>query len=657
MATLSGRCLVPRATTARLTGTVTLEAEPVASVTGTVTLSRAMADACLAPERHVRCLVYLGIGGAWVLADGLTGTVEWGRSRNVVTDWARFTIADSRTARFHASSVAKGGVPVRIDLRVRSHWKDATKTVFVGRTLSSSNEGAMTPTATYRAEGLAGAWGKAGRRASVRQGALSGGRRGAVLKAWAQAAGLSTVGMVIPDGGSVPKAVDLVSVTGQALLDEFALVEGWSFRPRTDGTIEILEAGFSAGASRFDFTPETTDSAPLEQLPDRPVTYYTLTGTTIDESKLGQRQTVTANAATPSGTAQVSITYEGDVEVFRTWREGSQLEEKRHEIVTEWNRTADGLPTGQMSRRRHVVTGWVNPECAVALGVLCWDGRYHLTQAWAWQLESEVLEELTWGDCSIERKTTTTRRFYAPLGFRSNPPDDCLRQDGTYRSVEPGQTTDALIEVAKEIVDYETDGSETAKRVEVWGWVPDGYENAVGPPSVDTAKERYWIANVLVGAQAQGYSGVSSANGGALAAAGQGSGAPRANATEPQHKTKPMQLTFEVADSGFPYREASMTIAGAQTLAELQVAAEVLSEEGLGTRYALQHAGIVGLEPADPVTITGALKRDSETGTAERVRALVAKAARVDDISCSVDVKTGAFDQKTSVLVPWRKTR
>ena len=659
MTQLSGRVLVARTATPALSGTVDIPAEPAASFGGTVSISRAMQIACSGRTRHVRVLVYIGVNGAWTLLDGLTGRVEWGQTLDVVSDWARFTVADQRACRWHASSLAAGGVPVRIDLRVRTNEADSTQTVFVGRTLSGSNADALRPKATFRCEGLAAAWGKRGRHASVSRGARSGYRRGDALKAWAAAAGLPTVGMVIPDGGRCVKAIDLVSETGQSLLERFALVEGWHFRPRTDGTIEILDRDYVNGAARFAFTPTTYDSLG-ETLPDRPITYWTLTGTQIDESRLGQRSTVTANASTPAGSASVSVTYEGDVEVYRTWTEGigrGQLQERKHEVFTEWNRTADNLPTGQMKSRRHLVWGWVNPECAVALGTLCWDGKYHLTQSWSWRIVQEIVETLTWGDCTIERKTTTTKRYYASLGFRSNPPANCLRQDGTYRSVDAGQTEDALIEVGKEIADYKTDGSETAKRVEIWGWVPDGYESAVGPPPADTAKERYWIANVLVGAAAASHAGVRAANGGALSSSSAGAQVPRANGTEPQHKTDPIQLTYEISGSGFPYAEGSATVAEAQSVPELQVAAEMIAESQLGTRYPLDHAGLVWLQVGDPVTVTGISSRDAATGTVTAVRNLAARAGYVESMDLSVDTASGAFDGKTTVLVPWRAQR
>lgn len=661
---IRGRVTVARAAGAYFGGDVSLRGDDGAYVSGWVSLGTALSDSCAAATRHVGCTVSLSIGGAWVPLDGVTGVVSWGRSLDVVADWARFSLADSRVARYHASSIAAGGMPVRIDLRVRSTSGDATVLAFLGTTVASSNAEPLRPVASMRAEGLATAWGRRGRRASVTRPAAQGMSRGAVLAAWATAAGLSTDGMVIPAGGRVSKAIDLVSLTGQDLLARYGLVEGWHFRPRTDGTIEILEAGYTDGGSRYDFTASNYYSL-AERLPDRPATYYTLTGAQLDEEKLAQRRTVTRNGATASGgSVEVTIQYEGAAEVYRTWRtDAGTLRERKYEVTTEWNRDAEGRPTGQMSARHTVVSGWLNPEVALVDGTICYDGKYHLACSWTWGVMQTIDEALTWGDCYLEVKVTTAKRYYAPLGLSSNGAANCLRQDGSYRSVAAGQTADALIETSKEVVEYQADDSTTVKRVEVWGWGLDGEETDAGPPAVTVPVESYRVVQLLAGAAARNYAGgytasAAGANGGVTSQAQSGAlpRPPAARANEPQHRLDPMQLTFEVSGSGYPYAELDATIAEAQTMAELRMAAEVIAAVQLGTRYAVEHPGVAGLEPGDPVTLTATLKRDSLTGDEERVRALDAVAGYVDDIEWSYDTASGAFDARTEVLVPWRRT-
>ncbi len=642
-ARLSGRIRIPRAVTPALSGTITVRADPAASFGGTVLVSRALARACLAPERHVGCAVYLGLGGVWTRADTARGTVEWGRGRNTTEDWARFTLVDSRCARFHASSIAAGGVPVLIQMRLRTNEVDVTETVFSGETVPTSNADALRPAGTFTAKGLSSAWGKRGRRGTVRSGALAGHRRGDLVRSWAAAAGLETTGMVIPDGGEIAKRAELISLSGAELLARFRLVEGWQYRPAVSGAIEVLEAGYSDGPSRFDFGPETY-AAFTELLPDNPATFYTLTGAQLERPT---RRTATVNA----GETMVSVTFEGAAEVFRTWRHGSGLSEKLHEVTTEYNRTADGLITGQMRSRKHVVTGWVNPETAVAVGVLCADGKYHPTPDWVWQVEGITDEALTWDGCELREKTTTIKRWYAPLGFRTHVPSDCLRVNGEYRYGASG-SADELVEVAKEIATY-GGGSEN---IIVFGWVVYGLETVVGATA---PAEAYQLVNALGHTITGAVSPVSQmigANGALLEAPAIASGSPAASPTEPVHQISPMQLTFEVCGTGYPYAETAITVEEAQSMEELQTAADVLTET-LGPRYLVDHWGLLGLDVADPCTLTGMLARDGETHATERVRNLYLKPMLVDDVAYSYDFATGSFRQKTHLLCPWKRSR
>lgn len=663
-AAIRGRVTLARAEGAHFGGAVTLRGNDGISFGGTVTLGTALSDSCAAATRHVGCVVSLAIGGMWVPVTGVMGVVSWGRSLDTVADWARLSLADSRVARNHVSSLAAGGALVRIDLQVRTASGDATVLGFVGLTVASSNAGALTPVATIRAEGLATAWGRVGRRASVARPAASNIPRGDVISAWAGAAGLSTDGMVIPAGQRVWKAIDITSVTGLDLLTRYALVEDWHFRPRTDGKIEILEAGYTGGASRFDFAPENY-YALSEVLPDRPATYYTLTGAQLDEDSLGGRRIVSRNGTTAGGAAiEVTIEYEGSAEVYRTWRTGiGTLDERRHEVTTTWNRDAEGRPTGQMATRKTIVTGRVNPEAPLSTGTPCFDGKYHASCSWTIGTVGTVDEVLTWGDCYLQRKVTTATRYYAPLGLRGNLAADCLRQDGSYRSVTFGQTADVLMETSREVVDYEADDSTTVKRIEVWGWGISGDDSEAGPPVVTVPLETYRVVQLLAGVAARDYAGgylagASGANGGTTAQQHIGSvpRPPAASATEPQHRLNPLQLTFEIEGSGYPYRELNATIAEAQSLAELATAAEVIAASQLGTRYTVEHPGVAGLEPGDPVTLTATPKRDSATAGEERVRELDDTAAYVESVEWTYDTASGAFDQRSTVLVPWRRT-
>lgn len=675
MASIRGRVTATRGTAAQIAGDVEMQGSGGVAVTGSVTVDRQALDAFLAFPQHVGVSVWMAPGGVWERLEGLIGPVEWGEDLDSVASWASFAVSDSRAPHFAASSLTAGGIDVRIYVQARSADGAGSWLVFCGVTEGGRATDAIGPEVSFRCVSRTAMWGR--QRGSIASSAHGGRTRGELLSAACAAAGVGTAGMTIPDGATMRRPWEAVSVTMGDLLGRIALVEGWRYRPLPDGTIEILPDGHTAGPARHTFSTENVYSF-AEEPPERPVTRWTLTGAKLDARSAAPDEpwvdSTTAPGSAGEPTVTVSVRMLGAAEVYRQVDEvlnGKLV--RRTQITSTWVMTSvpSGLgyaqvPTSRLSTRETVVSEWYSAKTSsdAGWGVLCPDGVYRESLTETFRPVTRVMETLTWQysdpvpqqaqQCYLQSKTTEVWRYYAPLD--SDP--TYTRAETTWIDASGVTEYRNPIEIYRlvsyELAEYSSSDAATALRIELQSWAVTGQRTRSDPPDPDLTVpvETCTLTNVVTNgavriSPSQFQQSSSGATGGGTASVQTGPlpRPPSASASSPQYRTEPMQVVIAVGSSGYAARFEASTISDAESKEELKRIGRRWVEEGrdgFGTRYAIAHPGLPSLAVGDPVAITNS------------TYSLSAAAGFVERISRSLDPASGGYDQTTVVVVPWR---
>lgn len=625
-----------------LTGTGTIPISTTAgALTGTATPDRSLALGYLSRMRRNRYSIVFLLGGVAYEVEGLQGDIVLSGTLDDLAPSLRFTVSDARVARFAAGSWAGGGIPVRLFVRCLSVDGGTTHLAFEGVTRATTNDQQISPRATFTAEARSGIWERLKGSASVRYPST----RDAAITAWASSVSADTTGMVLPTMARLTLPLDLTAVTGADLLRRFGEMEGFHFRARVDGTVEILGAGYTSGAPRVTFSVFNTFSATPETPPSSPPTSWTLTCQT-PENPQHERRTVRLTDPA-SGGPQVTARYdEWDAEVYRCVDSG----DFKVEIWSTWVQLGS-VTTDRLLARRTLVTMRTAPECAVAYpGAVEWSDRKYRRGAEPGTMipAFDVNETLTWGNCSLLSQLTTVHGYYAAKGGAGLSRTERLYWDGSYRI--PIATWQMI---ARETATWSESSGATVKKVVSEAWVEDdSYTDTYGGADpLEIPVEHFVVANVASvalakrpGASEYTQSSIAGNLAGAMqTVSGAMPGAPASQPGRTQRIVVPAQLCYEIDSSGYPDNPVEATIVGAQGTGDLINVVRRRASVAHGTLYRLRFPGIAGLREGDPVHLLFADRALDED----------AYLLALQSTYCTYSTDTGAWTMEATALVPW----
>lgn len=636
------RVTATRSTAAQVGNVVTPGTNNPAQCGALVPVSRAAALGYLANTRYNGLSVWAYIGGAWEELLGIRGVVEWSNGTLDKADaYARFTLADDRVARFGASTISAGGIPIAIYVSCYSASGGAEWREWCGVTQASSNTENLLPAAQIQCEG----WQTVLERQKGAAQAEPGSTRGDLILSALSGIGFSASGLLIPDGKTLTIPVDLAKTTPAELLRKVGEMEKFHWRCISDGTIEILPDSYLLGPPTIALDDDAIYTL-TEQLPNRPPTSWTLTGVTPSPRSEAGRNTVRAtNPDAPAGSEPVvTVTYDGDVEVYRCIEEPGVRKTERWRT---WVKNVLGQMTGQLEAERTLVTEWFSPECGVNHGVAWSDGRYRLEASpGVFRPVREVYTTLTWLGCYLVGQTTTVKAYYGPLDSYGYTRADCLRWNGEYRT-----PTDTFTEIGREEITWYINDTGVTQRIASYAWADNGYFTRSDPPDPDITipTESYKLVNVSVlsstAVQGAGDATQTSQGAGGGATSQQGGElvkVPSASPTRPQQTIVPAQITYEVTGTGYlPWSTQEVCDLAQDTEDLLNIARRRASIE-LGTREPLTMPGVKGYMAGEPLSITAAERTLDKAG------------AYAESVVHRFNLQTGEWTMTVVPLIPMR---
>jgi hypothetical protein len=259
-------------------GTLSVIGYATAPALGTLSVDRTLFLAFYSRVRLCRPDVFV----AGELMPNLVDTVEVDDSLDDPISYATFTLSDKRVAFFDAATLSNGERAVEIDFWAGPPGGVLPWMAFVGDTETSTNSMPYRPRGQFRAVSKSARW--ANLLGCLNLPALSGLRRGAIIVAYAESAGvaIANAGQVAGLGGVTTKKVDIAGKTPFQVIQELGEIDGLLARATTDGAgLEVIsEDHLLDGAPIFSFD-ESNYFDVTETTPDRPVTNWVLSTTVI----------------------------------------------------------------------------------------------------------------------------------------------------------------------------------------------------------------------------------------------------------------------------------------------------------------------------------------------------------------------------------------
>lgn len=629
----SGSATVARTETAMLTGTATVTATPSVYVSGTATVDRTSVAAWAARVRRTCTRVFLGDAAEDMAR--IQGDVGITLEKDSPAAMASFQLTDPRCAYFATGSLAQGGIPVSIRVRVATELAESDDMVFRGVTEAAPNTGANVTTATIQCAGEGAEWLE--ERGCLSLPAFAGYTRLEILKAFVEAAGIDSTRV---HGGEdwpvVSLGMDLSGLSPWELAGRFCELED-CYRRIEGGDLYLIPAREVIGALAvpvFDFTPDNFLSV-AETPPNRPITKYVLSAVGVPEEILagGSEETTpeivggTDSAGKRWETKTLTTTVNGvtvsqrieewkDVEIpgvtpsasaFRLW--------KLTVTETDWGTVTVGgvaLRTARIVEQRTTVTEWYSAPCRTASGYVWSDGTRHLANAATWQVTSTEVTTSTYDaapSCLLTAKTTRRGGWYSEIVVSGQVYDGGEeRADNAYLWISDAatppfelteetyaeETSDTLKAVLSETV---TSGWRvppgSASVAELWGEREGSRTRWQTTPGSGVISEA--TAEFFVDGSTKYASKIYSGTLPALA---------RAADDIPQFRTVPLVLTAEADGSGLAVSPHTETPWGAESMRDLENVARQRLRHQQSPTVTISHPANPHLRLIDVITVT-----------------------------------------------------
>ena len=383
-------------------------------------------------------------------------SVSVSRSKESPVLRASIGISHDRLPYFKTRSFSSGPQDCHIWTMLRTKTQTDMRWVFKGTTESSPNAGLLRPSGTLTAVSDSARW--ADKPGCLLVTAFAGFTRLELLEAFSLNFGVSLTVSGDLTSAVIKKPVDIAGVNLIELLKRWLPMDGGVYR-ELDGGLEVIPFADVAGPAvtpAFDFTPETYFS--LEEAPPaRPVTDQILWG----ESPV----------LLPDGVQDPIEVLDGGTGPAKT-------------VVT--RTIADGVITQEVTERHenYIVKGVTNAaEDLLKISEVTIDYTHDTTGGGA-------------PNGRLLTKTTTTKRYYAPLASTGTGDPNYTFEDGTFHT----QNAETFQEVEKveETYEWDTDSC-VLKSGEVirTGWLAPLSEASSGDP------EETWTADDSVRSQTE----------------------------------------------------------------------------------------------------------------------------------------------------------
>lgn len=663
---LAGTAIAERTETAELSGTATVDADPEYYLAGTAIVDRSSVMAWAARRRWGATRVLLGDEAEDMVR--VQGDVQISRDAASPVATASFQLTDDRCAYFAPDSVATGGIPVTIRVRLETETAKADTQVFKGLTEAAPNEGAYVPTAMIQCGGEGSEWLVPGVCLDIP--AFAGMTRLDAFKEAARSMGVDPARII---GGEEWRLFRLpLRVSGISLWElgqRFARMEDCFLRT-VDGNLEILPARKVVGpgaAPVFDFTgdnyssdAETPPNRPTERrvlstigLPEgavsagteivTPELYYGTTSagvywerrivtTTVNGVLIRQRAEEWRDAAIPGETPGPTA--------FRLWR--------LTETEKVWGTTTvEGvsLRTSRLVSEDTTVHEFFSPPCRTADGYVWAGGLGRRVDATAtWQITERDVTTYAYGaapECILEAKTTRRGRWYSELASGGETYDDgSVRADAAYQWTSETATPphELVEEVNTEEATAEFTAIETAVVTSGWNGTPD---ESWGEKSGSNTRWSTVPGSGMVTEATFEFRADGSSEGNAKTYAGELPALPRAAVDIPQYRTVPVVLDVQNDDASLATELKTEPVWGAEDMQDLVNVARHDGRDERSPSVTISHRANPFLLLYHPVTA------DDPT------RSIVAKPGYVRQVQMTLNASTtGAMSQQTIVVFP-----
>jgi hypothetical protein len=657
------------------TGTLSVIGYATGAAAGTLDIDRTLFLAFYSRVRLTRPDVYVG----GYLMPNLVDTVELDESIDSPIQYATFTLSDKRVAYFDAASLSNGQRDVAVDL-----WAGPPGAVlpwlyaFVGDTETSTNTMPYRPRGQFRAVSRSARW--ADVLGCINVPAMSGLRRGAILAAFAESAGVTIANAASLGGAVVTKRLDIAGVTPFQLIQEFGEIEGWIPRfvripmpgaPSIAGLEILSEDTILDGEPVFAFDESNTFDVP-ETCPDRPVTDWILSTTQVTtDPKGGVVTTITSSPGIDANTVIESTTDSG-VEIKRvetTWAKvitpGETLTDAVYQITNRVTIESNWEPfyfvDGVTLATRRIISTLLNSRRTTTetlMGVPSsnglgyeWDGGGWFTTHTASLMVAEILDEVfTWNaDCSPRTSLVERQRYYSPLALTGYTyTDGSIRSGSTYvwypgsiigypdSYISSGQAATHSLWI--DLTEWPTDWFLTSwgalYQVQVATNLP---VEAQGVGRLTSWRLRQASAGVETFGELTGWQKPA-----AISPMAKTTDLAPGSATQPQASEEVIVAEYDATDaSGYPRRtESPALLMYPENVAELNAIAKRRLRRAFSDTLDIPHNAIPFLRVGDHVSVTN------------HARSLVNADAYVTAIKRTCNVTNGAFRQVTTVKIP-----
>jgi hypothetical protein len=667
-ATLDGALIHGGSIGAGASGTLAVTATPATYVDGTLSVDRRVFLAFYSRVRLTRPDITMN-------GELLPYLVDYVQLDDTLADpirYAAFTLSTKRVAYHNPASLSRDSLPVQIDLWCGPPGTVMMWTAFHGTTETSQNTMPYRPRGAFKAVSDSALW--ANTKGCVNLPAFSGLTRGAIVKLFAESAGVTISNIDDLGGGVVNKPVDKAGMTVFELINQYGEVEGWIARATEDGTgLEVLdEDQFLEGSPIFVFDESNYFDTP-QNLPNRPVTNWVLSTTVINNPTSDSGEPGSDSEIVTTTTAEAGVNGNGGQTLVIT-EITTNLGVETMRVVTSWDTVitpgvAATDPSFQIVSRVRTQQVWAPFDYEDAYGTphtrpstmltakhvtiealtgipnsmgsgYTWVQGGNYTTPYAQLIQVQTEDSLyTWGDCFLEVADTVTMGYYSPLtagtGFTYS--DGSVRNNATFIWL-------TIFTDKSEWTDLSADAKpRVEQKLKLQKWYPTSpATETFGLYSITTktfaagSNNSYAIAESTVGVDGQ-TSGSS-----VTPATGSMPGVPAGSDTVPQFSQTVVMEDFDAtAASGYAKRtESPGTFDYAESVADLvQIALRRIRRE-CAVELVISHNAIPFLRVGDHVQITN------------HARSLISADAYVWAISRTAAPLNGAMRQTTTVHIP-----